>query len=225
LERTEERTLNEVKEYIVAAMEITRRYLANSLIKFLSERENLDFEKKATAVDEDDEEEISKKLENSPPLQMTIAFDLAGSGMANLELELLPFLLDLLKNHFPGMVGAVYILNYGWVHSGMWAVAKRVLPEQALSKIFFPNEAELKDHFKVENLPIPLGGEMEGGIDESQADIMKKFGRRRRFFNGNTPRDSPVLEKKSLSRNPSFENIYDVFYSAAGTVSLTGWTI
>ncbi len=121
LERTAENTLDQVKEYIVACMEILRRYTADLYRTSIS----------------DDKKNDSNTDGKQTVLQASIAVDLAHSGMANLELELLPFLLDLLKNHVPGIVGAVYILNYGWIHAGMWAVIKRVLPQQALAKIFF----------------------------------------------------------------------------------------
>lgn len=118
-----------------------------------------------------------KKEEEGGPLQMVIAFSLEKSGMANLELELLPFLLDLLKNHFPGMVGAVFILHYGWVHAGMWGLAKRVLPQQALDKIFFPSKDGLLEFFDADHLPRPFGGTLDVEIDESSNDVMSKFAR------------------------------------------------
>jgi len=111
------------------------------------------------------------------PLQMVIIFSLQSSGMANLELELLPFLLDLLKNHFPGMVGAVYIVHYGWVHSGMWGLAKRLLPQQALAKIFFPSKKELSEHFELDNFPIDLGGEWDIALNDDTNNVMKRFAR------------------------------------------------
>lgn len=88
------------------------------------------------------------------------------------EFELLPFFMDLLKNHFPGMVGAskafllslllllltlssgllVFVLNYGWMYAGMWQVARRVLPNTALERILFPSKAELLEFFDEEHL-------------------------------------------------------------------------
>lgn len=88
------------------------------------------------------------------------------------EVELLPFFMDLLKNHFPGMVGAsellfnlapsalvahhsnvaVFVLNYGWMYAGMWQVAKRVLPNTALERILFPSKAELLQFFDEHHL-------------------------------------------------------------------------
>lgn len=63
------------------------------------------------------------------------------------EVELLPYFMTLLKNHFPGMVGAVFVLNYGWSFAGMWGLAKRVLPQTALDRILFPTQEELLQFF------------------------------------------------------------------------------
>jgi len=63
------------------------------------------------------------------------------------EVELLPYFMALLKNHFPGMVGAVFVLNYGWSFAGMWGLAKRILPQTALDRILFPTSTELLQFF------------------------------------------------------------------------------
>jgi hypothetical protein len=88
-------------------------------------------------------------------------------------MELLPFFMDLLKSHFPGMVGAsecsfcilplicqlmrssstiVFVLNYGWAYAGMWQLAKRVLPNTALERILFPSKRELLEFFDEDHL-------------------------------------------------------------------------
>ncbi|PWN32270.1 uncharacterized protein FA14DRAFT_162443 [Meira miltonrushii] len=169
--------LDECREYIVGCMESVRRYLA---VQYAQSVQNTGSRK----IDIDRVRELRRQDgENAdvknrpPPLQMVIVFSLASSGMANLEMELLPFLLDLLKNHFPGMVGAVYILHFGWVHSGMWAIAKRVLPQQALARIFFPNSKELAEHFDLKRLPVALGGEQDIEMSGETNDVMKKYAR------------------------------------------------
>ena len=193
VERTAENTLDQLKEYIVACMEIMRRYVADLY---------------RTSPPNNDEETV---------LQASIAVDLASSGMANLELELLPFLLDLLKNHVPGMVGAVYVLNYGWVHAGMWAVIKRVLPQQALAKIFFPSHDELKEHFDVQHIPCCYGGELDVAVDSSTNDVLRRYGRPRRVSSAPTPPHSPGAARQHMSRTNSYDSIYEVFYSADTT--------
>lgn len=50
------------------------------------------------------------------------------------------------------MIGAVYILNYGWAYAGMWQVAKRVLPKVALERILFPSNPELFTYFEKDHV-------------------------------------------------------------------------
>ena len=162
--------------------------------------------------------------------------------MANLELELLPFLLDLLKNHFPGMIGVVYIVHYGWVHSGMWALAKRLLPQQALARIFFPSKTELPEHFDMDKLPIALGGDWDVPLNDETNNVMKIFARPNLHgvsysskggkgaaedpdWESNSappsPRgisgtSSPAVGRSSrgVSRSNSFDSLADYFYSS-----------
>ncbi|KAI5479742.1 major sperm protein [Pseudohyphozyma bogoriensis] len=96
--------------------------------------------------------------EKKEVIQMVLIVDLESAGMSNLEIELLPFFMDLLKSHFPGMVGAIFVLNYGWSFAGMWAVAKRVLPNTALERILFPTKQELLQFFEEDHLLVEHGG-------------------------------------------------------------------
>lgn len=68
---------------------------------------------------------------------------------------------------------SVFMLNYSWTHSGLWTIFKSVgnallstviptiliqpdrqlLPESALSRIFFPSHSELLDYFTPAALP------------------------------------------------------------------------
>jgi CRAL/TRIO domain len=96
----------------------------------------------------------------------------------------LPYFVDLLKNHFPGMVGAsehpspsplachslsralktnyfpplppVFVLNYSWMYAAMWAMAKRVMPQAVLERIIFPSVPELLEFFEPEHLLIGM---------------------------------------------------------------------
>jgi hypothetical protein len=123
--RTEDGSLDSLKEYIAFNLEIIRRYL----------------------------EELSvRDADSKPHVQIVFLLDLAGANLSNLEIELLPFVVDLLKNHFPGMVAAVYVLNYGWTYASFWQIAKRVLPQVALDRILFPDSAEVLKYFNKENL-------------------------------------------------------------------------
>ncbi|GAA5901847.1 SEC14 family lipid-binding protein [Sporobolomyces salmoneus] len=110
-----------------------------------------------------------------PTLQMVVIVDLDQAGMSNLEMELLPFFMDLLKSHFPGMVGAIFVLNYGWAYAGMWQLAKRVLPNTALERILFPSKEELLEFFDEDHLLVEHGGNVRYEYDPSNP-ILEKYG-------------------------------------------------
>jgi len=50
------------------------------------------------------------------------------------------------------------VLNYSWTHAGLWRVFKCIMPEVALSRIFFPSNQELVQYFNPSNLPQDYGG-------------------------------------------------------------------
>lgn len=50
------------------------------------------------------------------------------------------------------MIGAIYILNYGWTYAGMWQISKRVLPKAALERILFNSKEDMLVYFDREHL-------------------------------------------------------------------------
>jgi hypothetical protein len=50
------------------------------------------------------------------------------------------------------MIGAIYVLGYGWAYAGMWQISKRVLPKAALERILFTSKQELLKYFDTEHL-------------------------------------------------------------------------
>lgn len=69
-------------------------------------------------------------------------------------MELLPTLMSVGHNHFPGVFDAVIVVNAGWTHRSMWGVVKKVLPKSALDKVAFLNKPkELEQVFDLDRLP------------------------------------------------------------------------
>ncbi|CEH17392.1 hypothetical protein CBOM_03436 [Ceraceosorus bombacis] len=228
LERADVDGLNEVREYIVACMECIRRQLAEDYARYRQDRKGKG-SRNALQIARN-QQEIDDGFavpEAVPPLQMVIAISLKSSGIANLEMELLPFLLDLLKNHFPGMVGAIYMMHYGWVHSGMWGLAKRVLPKEALARIFFPSNAEMAaEHFEPDHLLTEWGGDWDVKMTDETNDIMIRHARPARSGRQSQPSSlpgSPTEKDQSarptLSRTGSFESVLDEYHSFAPSLT------
>lgn len=53
-------------------------------------------------------------------------------------------LLNINNARFPGFVGSVYVMNFGWMYQGIWQVVKLVLSEQAKSRVNFTTAEEMK---------------------------------------------------------------------------------
>ncbi|KAJ3555644.1 hypothetical protein NM688_g2461 [Phlebia brevispora] len=97
-----------------------------------------------------------------PILQYVALLDIRGISFNNAQqnIELFNWFVRELLPRFPGMLGAVFVLNYSWAHAGIWNLAKRLLPVTALERVFFPSEAELQDYFSSQALPRDLGGDL-----------------------------------------------------------------
>ncbi|GAA5936887.1 SEC14 family lipid-binding protein [Sporobolomyces koalae] len=158
-----------------------------------------------------------QKKGHDPTLQMVVIVDLDQAGMSNLEMELLPFFMDLLKSHFPGMIGAIFVLNYGWAYAGMWQLAKRVLPNTALERILFPNKQELLEFFDEDHLLVEHGGKVQYEYTPSNP-ILERYGQ----FEpeSRTPSRSPSTNVSSASlRSDVFQAGGETNRSSAPTLS------
>ncbi|KAH7889107.1 CRAL-TRIO domain-containing protein [Phlebopus sp. FC_14] len=94
------------------------------------------------------------------PLQYIALVDLGGVSIQNMNFELVSWLVKDVVPHFPGMFAAVFLLNYSWTHSGVWSVAKRVLPESTISRVFFPSRNTLLEYCSASTLPAEYGGSL-----------------------------------------------------------------
>ncbi|KAI0645871.1 CRAL-TRIO domain-containing protein [Trametes meyenii] len=115
-----------------------------------------------------EEEESSR-----PILQYVVLMDIGGISVQNVNSDLIPWHVFELVPRFPGMLAAVFILNYSWAHSSVWNIIKRVLPTSALSRVFFPSRQELLQHFSPTAVPQDYGGELSA-LSELQ-DPLEKF--------------------------------------------------
>ncbi|WFD02284.1 hypothetical protein MOBT1_000966 [Malassezia obtusa] len=134
--------LRELKANIIASMDVMRRYLRH----------------------------VNRRCtKTAPVLQSVLLVDVSEAGIFNFELELLPFLVDLFKNHYPGLFGAVYVVNYGWLQSGLWRMLKPVLPPKLLARLMFVDEEEVKLHFDAA-VPQSLGGALSTPVTPDSSD-------------------------------------------------------
>lgn len=71
---------------------------------------------------------------------------------------MIPLFHDLFSRHFPQTIHTVYVLNYSWLHAGIWSVIKTTLPASATKKLQFLTAEQLQEHIPPDNLPQSHGG-------------------------------------------------------------------
>jgi hypothetical protein len=92
--------------------------------------------------------------------QALVVLDLKEFGMSNMvslfykDFELIPIIYDIFKHQYPQILGQCLVLNYGWLHAGIWSILKRMLSEEAKSKLVFLSYNQLVDYIPIDNLPV-----------------------------------------------------------------------
>ncbi|KAJ7661636.1 CRAL-TRIO domain-containing protein [Mycena rosella] len=108
----------------------------------------------------------SRQSESSAPiLQYVILLDLKNLSTQSLNIDLVTWTLREAIPQFPGLLAAAFMINYSWAHAGVWSIAKRVLPERAVSRVFFPTQDELRAYFSSAMLPADYGGTLASLTD------------------------------------------------------------
>ncbi|KAG2355504.1 CRAL-TRIO domain-containing protein [Suillus spraguei] len=91
-------------------------------------------------------------------LQCVLVIDLEGLAVQSVNLKILTWFMKDVVPRYPGMLGAVFFLNYSWMYATTWSIAKCLLPKSAVARVFFPSREELLQYCSVSTLPSNYGG-------------------------------------------------------------------
>lgn len=84
--------------------------------------------------------------------QISIIIDITKAPYVPIDSNLIQMLLNINNSRFPGFVGSVYVMNFGWMYQGIWQVVKLVLSEQAKARVSFTTAEEMKHVIGEDNL-------------------------------------------------------------------------
>ncbi|OAX37923.1 CRAL/TRIO domain-containing protein [Rhizopogon vinicolor AM-OR11-026] len=91
-------------------------------------------------------------------LQCIFIVDLEGPSIHSFNLKTFTWLTKEIVSRYPGILAAVFFLNCSWTYARAWSVAKCLLPNSAVSRIFFPSREELLQYCSASALPSDYGG-------------------------------------------------------------------
>lgn len=60
---------------------------------------------------------------------------------------------ELIRNNYPQIIGQVLVLNYQWMHSGIWGLISSMLSIDAKSRLAFVTEEQMQEYIPLENIP------------------------------------------------------------------------
>lgn len=68
------------------------------------------------------------------------------------DTQLVQAIMEIMDKRFPGFVGSIYVMNFGWMYQGLWQMIKYLLSDEARSRISFPSAKEVLEIVPEENL-------------------------------------------------------------------------
>ncbi|KAG1106262.1 hypothetical protein G6F42_016821 [Rhizopus arrhizus] len=100
------------------------------------------------------------QIKDKPVLisQISIIIDIQKAPFVPIDSNLMHSLKNITNTRFPGFVGSVYIMNFGWMYQGIWQVVKLVLSEQAKARVNFISGEEIKQVIDENDCLKVLGG-------------------------------------------------------------------
>ncbi|KAL1130852.1 hypothetical protein AAG570_012093 [Ranatra chinensis] len=90
--------------------------------------------------------------------QITIFFDMADTGLANMDMEYTKYLINLCKLYYPHFLNYIIIFEMPWVLNAAFKIIKSWLPSKAVQKIKFVNRVSLKDYVEADQALKCWGG-------------------------------------------------------------------
>ncbi|KAI8388608.1 CRAL-TRIO domain-containing protein [Radiomyces spectabilis] len=140
--------------------------------------------------------------------EMMVMVDFKQAPSLPLNPGLLQGLIQLLRR-YPGVIGMVCLINFGWMYQGIWQMCKLVLSEDAKNKVHFPKQRHLIDLVPVQDLLADLGG---------QDDLIWSLEKDHIYNQYHCPSvtlPSPVLSPLLRSRRSSSSSVHSVYYDAS----------
>ncbi|KAG6866404.1 hypothetical protein C0991_004689 [Blastosporella zonata] len=103
-------------------------------------------------------QDLNKTSTTAPILQYMILLDIKEFSLKYFDLDLFTWILREIIPKFSGMLGGVEITIY--IFFAMTYEPRRVLPESALSRVFFFSDDDLMHYFTPESLPEGQNGSL-----------------------------------------------------------------
>ncbi|KAI1286639.1 Motile sperm domain-containing protein 2 [Halotydeus destructor] len=104
-----------------------------------------------------------------------VVFDCSGIGFANVQLDMMRFLITTLREYFPCGVKYICVYEIPWILTGVQKVVFAMVPEEAKQLVQFKNKKNITSLIAKEHLPDYMGGSCRVNYHAVPAQVTRSF--------------------------------------------------
>ncbi|CAK6953980.1 motile sperm domain-containing protein 2 [Scomber scombrus] len=101
---------------------------------------------------------LERYANKEPGMPLTVVFDLAESGLSNIDMDFVKYIINCFKIYYPKFLSKMIIVDMPWIMNAAWKIVKSWLGPEAVSKLRFTTRNEVQTFIGPEYLPPHMGG-------------------------------------------------------------------
>ncbi|XP_037542413.1 motile sperm domain-containing protein 2 [Nematolebias whitei] len=101
---------------------------------------------------------LERYAKKEPGMPLTVVFDMTESGISNIDMEFVKYVINCFKVYYPKFLSKMVIVDMPWIMNAAWKIVRSWLGPEAISKLKFASRAEIQMFISLEYLPPHMGG-------------------------------------------------------------------
>uniref|UniRef100_A0A3B4W9T6 Motile sperm domain containing 2 n=1 Tax=Seriola lalandi dorsalis TaxID=1841481 RepID=A0A3B4W9T6_SERLL len=101
---------------------------------------------------------LERYAKKEPGMPLTVVFDMSESGLSNIDMEFVKYVINCFKVYYPKFLSKMIIVDMPWIMNAAWKIVKSWLGPEAISKLKFASKSEVQTFIGPEYLPPHMGG-------------------------------------------------------------------
>ncbi|XP_038576562.1 motile sperm domain-containing protein 2 [Micropterus salmoides] len=101
---------------------------------------------------------LERYAKKEPGMPLTVVFDMTESGLSNIDMEFVKYIINCFKVYYPKFLSKMIIVEMPWIMNAAWKIVKSWLGPEAISKLKFASRSEIQTFIGPEYLPPHMGG-------------------------------------------------------------------
>ncbi|KAM7407344.1 hypothetical protein PAMA_003188 [Pampus argenteus] len=101
---------------------------------------------------------LERYAKKEPGMPLTVVFDLSESGLSNIDMDFVKYIINCFKIYYPKFLSKMIIVDMPWIMNAAWKIVKSWLGPEAISKLRFTTRTDVQTFIGPEYLPPHMGG-------------------------------------------------------------------